>query len=318
MSKRAKALLTIVELATEHKVSVREFSNLMHASEERKVANAATRRLFAYLSGICLFSGISAYINMFWHEMNSLERVIITLGSGLCLYIMAMVSRTDPRYSRAASPMFLMGAVLQGTGMLVAIDEWNLILNPQYAVLSVFGFMALQELYTFMKTGISTVLFFTIAYATLFFAMALDTLNVDMRLNGMVIGISLVLLVYGINKVRHTSMSGFWYLCGSVLFLGYSFDMMRGTVFEILYLGVAGCMVYFSVLSHSRMLITVSVGSMLGYLAYFTIEHFVDSIGWPITLILLGLGFSAISAEAWKLNRKFFSDLASESKQVSS
>lgn len=308
MSERSQALQEIVGLAVKHKVSVREFSNLLHATEEKTVANAATKRLFAYLSGICLFSGISAYINMFWQEMNSYERVIITLGSGLCLYIMALVSLNDQRYIRAASPMFLMSAVLQGTGLYVLIDEWDLIANPLQAVMAVCAVMLVQQGLTFYKTGISTLLFFTITYGTLFFAATMDVLNVDDRVSGLVIGLSLVMLVYGINKVRHTSMSGFWYLLGSMLFLGFSFDLMRDTVFEILYLGICGCMVYLSVLSHSRMLMTVSVGSMLSYIGYFTIQHFVDSIGWPITLILLGLAFSAISAEAWKLNRKFLTD----------
>lgn len=306
MSAREQALQQIVELAAAHRVSVREFSNIMHASEEKKVSYAAVRRLLAYLSGICFFSGISAYINMFWHEMNSYERVIITLGSGLCLYIMALVSLGDPRYLRAASPMFLMSAVLQAIGLFVVRNEWNLIANPQHAAICVFGIMLLQQGLTLYKTGISTVLFFTIAYGTLFFATALEALNVDVRVNGLVIGLSLVMLLYGINKIRHTSMSGFWYFLGSLLFLGFSFDLLHGSAFEVSYLAISCCMLYLSVLSHSRMLMTVSVASTLSYIGYFTIEHFVDSIGWPIVLILLGLLFSAISAGAWKLNRTVF------------
>jgi hypothetical protein len=305
MSTRQQALKHIIELATLHKVSVREFADLMHANDEQKTTNAATRRLFAYLSGICLFSGISAYINMFWQEMNSFERVIITLGSGICLYIIALVSMHDARYKRAASPMFLMASVLQVVGWFVAIDEWGFVANPVYGSLFVFALMFVQQGITFYKTRNSTLLFFTIAFGALMFATWFDLLDMSDTVIGMVVGLSLVLLTYGMNKIRHSSMSGFWYLCGGLLFLGYSFDFLHHTAVEFLFVGIACLMVYLSVLSHSRMLMTVSVGAMMAYIAYFTIAHFVDSIGWPIALILCGLMFSAISAEAWKLNRKF-------------
>ncbi len=305
MSERDDALKQIVELASEYKVSVREFSNAMQAQEEEKTTYAATRRLFAYLGGICVFSGISAYINMFWHEMNSYERVIITLGSGLALFIMALVSKADERYARAASPMFQMAAVLQATGWFVLFDELELTADTRYISLAAFGIMFLQQGLTFYSNGSSTLLFFTLGFGALFFSTTFEILGLSGRLNGMIIGLSLLSLAYGINKIRHTSMSGFWYLCGSLLFLGYSFDFMRDTPFEIFYLGIACFMVYMSILSHSRLLMTVSVGAMLAYISYFTIQNFVDSIGWPITLIILGILFSAVSAEAWKLNRKF-------------
>jgi hypothetical protein len=306
MSNRDEALKQIIELATEHKVSVREFANHMHASEEQQTHYAPTRRLFAYLSGICIFSGISAYINMFWHEMNSFERVIITLGCGIALHVMALVSLRDGRYARAASPLFLMSSVLIPTGLFVLFFEWPVIYDPRYQALAVFGFMLVQQSATFYTAKLSTLLFFILAYGAAFFATIFDLLGMSDTFSGIIIGASLLCLSYGINKIRHTSMSGFWYLFGGLLFLGYSFDLLRGSYFEILYLGIACAMVYMSVLSHSRILMTVSVGAMLSYIAYFTIEHFEDSIGWPVTLILLGVFFSAVSAEAWKLNRKFF------------
>jgi hypothetical protein len=308
MMSREDALKQIVALATEHKVSVRQFANAMLTEEEKRNSYAPAKRLFAYLSGICLFSGIGAYINMFWHEMNSFERIIITLGSGCSLYIMALVSMRDSRYARAASPMFIMSAVLQATGLFVMLAEWDLMRDANYAALFVFGVMLVQQGATFYATKSPTLLFFTLGYGALFFATAFDLLGMSEKLNGIIIGLSLLSLAYGINKIRYTSMSSFWYLSGSLLFLGYSFDMLRDSPLEVLYLGIACLMVYLSVLSHSRILMTVSVGAMLSYIAYFTIQNFVDSIGWPITLILLGLFFSAISAEAWKLNRKFFTD----------
>jgi hypothetical protein len=306
MTTRDEALKKIVELATTHKITVREFSNAMNTSEDQRSSYGAIRRMFAYLSGISIFSGICAYINMFWHAMNSYERVIITLGSGIVLYVIAIVFTKDQRYSRAAAPLFQMAAVLQPTGLFVALSEWwTPMPNDNWSAFLVFGVMALQQGLTFKQIRISTLLFFTIAFGSLTFAAAFDIIGLKYNINASIIGLSLISLLYGINKVRPTSMTAFWYLIGSMLFLANMFDILQDTPFEVLYLGITCFMVYISVISHSRTLMTVSVGAMLSYIAYFTIQNFVDSIGWPITLILLGLLFSGISAEAWKIKAKY-------------
>jgi hypothetical protein len=44
---------------------------------------------------------------------------------------------------------------------------------------------------------------------------------------------------------------------------------------------------------------------MLSYIGYFTAQHFVHSVGWPVALILLGLMFFAISSFALRIRKQY-------------
>ena len=39
---------------------------------------------------------------------------------------------------------------------------------------------------------------------------------------------------------------------------------------------------------------------MLSYIGYFSAKHFVDSLGWPVTLVLMGIAFLGIGTIAIK------------------
>ena len=63
--------------------------------------------------------------------------------------------------------------------------------------------------------------------------------------------------------------------------------------------------VYGSVLLHSRTLLAVGTLAILAYTAYFTGEHFVDSVGWPLALVAFGLVLIGLSALAVRIDRDY-------------
>ena len=64
-------------------------------------------------------------------------------------------------------------------------------------------------------------------------------------------------------------------------------------------------MLYTCVLLQSRALLLTTVIAMLGYIGYFTAQHFVDSLGWPISLVLMGVAFMGVSALAMRVKRQY-------------
>jgi hypothetical protein len=68
--------------------------------------------------------------------------------------------------------------------------------------------------------------------------------------------------------------------------------------------------VYLSIAVRSRVLLIVSTVAILAYISYFTSEHFLDSLGWPIVLILLGLLLIGLSAAAMRINRRYIARAA--------
>jgi hypothetical protein len=63
--------------------------------------------------------------------------------------------------------------------------------------------------------------------------------------------------------------------------------------------------VYLSVALHSRTLLFVATAGILAYTAWFTGEHFAESVGWPIALIIFGLLLIGLSALALRIDRNY-------------
>jgi hypothetical protein len=103
-------------------------------------------------------------------------------------------------------------------------------------------------------------------------------------------------------------MNPFWYLAGSAVFFSGLFELVEGTPVELVFLACACGGVFLSTWVRSRALLFVSTVAILGYIGYFTAEHFRDSLGWPLVLILLGLAFIALSAIAMRINRRYISN----------
>ena len=252
-----------------------------------------------------MFAGIIVYIAMFWDGMNSAAHIIITLGPGVVALILAILLLDHDRFARAATPLFLVAAWLQPTGIMVAFDELGTGGDPQHAILATTSVMLAQQLLVFRRYPLAVLLFVALAFGALTFWNAFDILGVDEEFNLMVTGLSLLLVTRGIDTTAHRTITPFWYFIGGVTFLWAAFDLLEDTPFHLLYLGLTAFMIYVSTLASSRTLLIASTLAMMGYIGYFTSEYFVDSIGWPIALIFMGLVLIGLSNMALRINRKY-------------
>ena len=120
-----------------------------------------------------------------------------------------------------------------------------------------------------------------------------------------VIGISLMLTAYGLHRAnRYQRLIGLGYLVGSIMFYTGLFELLQDTPVELLYLAVTAALLYASVMLRSRTLLLTTVLAMLAYIGYFSAQHFADSLGWPITLMLMGIAFLGVGTIAMKLRRQ--------------
>ena len=62
---------------------------------------------------------------------------------------------------------------------------------------------------------------------------------------------------------------------------------------------------YLSVVLHSRTLLFVATLAILAYTGWFTGQHFADSVGWPIALMVFGLVMIGLSALAFRVDRDY-------------
>ncbi|MEK6745522.1 MAG: DUF2157 domain-containing protein [Pseudomonadota bacterium] len=303
-------LSQIVTLATQNGISTSDIEFAMVGNKPEKSlekSSGIAMKIFSILGGIFIFAGISSYIGMFWGDMNSAMRVIITLGSGFVAYLIGVTFFRNSRYPSAVAPIMLVAAFMECGGLFVMINEYfnNNTNNWRLACLIVFGLMLLQQGLTFLSMWIPILLFTTLWFGGSFFAIAFDMLGVPERWNIIFIGLSLLLIAYGLRTTIYQRTLQLAYLVGSILFLLGMFDVLRNTPFEILYLAITCFMIYMSVMANSTTLLVVSVLAMLSYIGYFTAENFVNSVGWPLSLIILGILFFMISAGAVRIKKKY-------------
>jgi hypothetical protein len=303
---REAALAEIVDIARRNELSRRDIDGALNAQTPAEgVGGGIVRRLLAYIGGIFVFAGLVAYIGMFWGEINSSARIIITLGTGLVALILAILLMDHNRFARAATPLFLISAWLQTAGIMVAFNELGTGGDPQHAVLVTMAVMLLQQLAVFQRFQRTVLLFIALIFGTAVCWNALDLLGVDSEINVLVIGLSLMLVSYGIDQTRHHVIAPFWYFLSGAAFLWAAFDLLQNTPVHLLYLGLTALMIYVSAVAKSRSLLFVSTLAMIGYLGYFTEKYFLDSSGWPVALIFMGLVLIGLSNMALRINRRY-------------
>lgn len=307
MTTKAQALTQIVALAQTHQLSIEDINAVLGRPQiESNKKNAGTlTRVFTYLGGIFILSGLSAFIAMNWDFLNTTARILITLGTGLVCLIIAAVSARQQQTDKKVNVLIILSALLQPTGLFVSAYEFSTGSGDvRLAATLIFGVMAAQYGLIFHALRRTTPLFFAIYFGFSAFVALCTILRLDYDFIMFVCGASLVALSYGIQRTPFNSICGFGYFVGSILLLWLGFDLMKGTPIEVLYLGIACFMLYISTLVNSRSVLITATLAILSYISYFTQKNFLDSIGWPIALILLGFMFFGVGSLAIRLNRK--------------
>ncbi len=307
MSNKEDVLHDIVSLAKHNNISLDEITHAMQAAPvlASKPSSSVLSKLFGYIGGIFVFAGIGVFISMFWDDFGSAARVIVTLGTGLVAFVMAVVCLTDKRYERAATPLFLMAALLQSTGILVMLQEYSSGGDAHYGMLFMSIFMLIQQGATFWAKRRTVLAFSAILFGCIFFGTLFDLWDMNEKLIGIVIGSSILCVAYALQQSRHLAIAPFWYFVGAVIVMWSVFEAVENTAFELIYLGLAALLIFLSTVVRSRSLLSVGTLAMLIYIGYYTAKHFANTVGWPIALVMIGIALIGMSALAVKINNKY-------------
>ena len=58
---------------------------------------------------------------------------MVTLGPGFCVFVLALVCTTDARLERAATPLFVLAALLEPAGIMVTLQDTRAVASPHTA-----------------------------------------------------------------------------------------------------------------------------------------------------------------------------------------
>ncbi len=307
MSLKDDVLQDIVALMQHNKITLAEVSRALDdASMQMSAAPASVlSKLFGYIGGIFVFAGIGVFISMYWDDFSSASRVIVTLGTGLIAFVMGLICLSEQKYERVATPLFLIASVLQPTGIMVMLDEYSSGGDVRHGLLFMAAYMLVQQGATFWAKQRTVLAFSAIIFGCIFFANLFDLWDLDEKLIGTVIGSSLLCLAYAIQRSKHMAIAPFWYFVGAVLLLWSIFEWVEGSLFEPIYLGMTAFMIFLSTFVRSRTLLLIGTLAMLIYIGYYTAEHFANTVGWPIALVIIGIALIGLSALAIRLNNQY-------------
>ena len=118
-------------------------------------------------------------------------------------------------------------------------------------------------------------------------------------------GLCLIFAAYGMYKAeRYPRLIALGYFIGSIMAYAGLFDLVQNTSVELIYLAVTATFLYACVLLQSRALLLTTVIAMLAFIGYFSEKHFANSLGWPVTLVLMGIAFLSIGAIAIRIKQR--------------
>src|SRR5690606_18663162 len=122
MEDRGAALREIVRLARAHQISAAEIRGALQEEAGTEGASVSGR-LFAFVGGIFILCGLGFFIEGFWNDMTAAARIVLSLGSGVVMLILALMLVHQRRFIQASTPLFLLAALFQAGGIMVAFDE---------------------------------------------------------------------------------------------------------------------------------------------------------------------------------------------------
>lgn len=225
--------------------------------------------------------------------------------TGLCISISgllmtAWINKT-PHKIIAPWLFVLFGMNLTSSIFLITSD-----LTSSSLLIITAGALYALTLFSFIKTAQSPrhniITIGTISYLC-YIANTLNIYGVNENTAALLTGLSGIAIGYSLQNNLHIKASRYLYFIFGVLASWAVYDLTRNSAFDIAMIGFAAAFMYFSIVIVSRVLLTVSVFSLLGYLAYFTNTYFANMVGWPIAMIFFGLLLIIISAYAMKIGR---------------
>src|SRR5690606_27126451 len=213
MPQKDEALQEIAAIARNNKLTLEDIARALTPSvaQKERESGGILARLFGYVGGILVFAGVCIFIGMQWEHFGSAARVIVTLGTGFAAFLFALAAMDDPKYDRAATPLLLIAALFQPTGIFVMLDEFSSGGDPEHGVLFMAGVMFLQQGAVFWHKQRTTLAFTTIVFACIFLVTLMDMIGMEENVIGLVTGVSLMCVSWPLANSPHRPIAAFWY-----------------------------------------------------------------------------------------------------------
>ena len=293
-----------------------ETIELVEVKKEESHYFSITKMMYVLGAAIVVI-GIVIFVSQIWNDIGSSGRTLVTLGLGFLLAaIGSMLLKSKPG-DNIGSVFHFIGGMLVPGGALVTLFEFGVNPVSLWPVTIVFGiiFIFYLLLNHVHKNAILT--FFAIANGTVFVYLFIESIidgpfyqHEDLFVYlTMVIGICYLLLGYAFRDGWNKKLVGLLYFVGITGLLGAAFTRVFSSgIWEILYFVLIVGALFLSVFVRNRSILVMSTIFLIAHVMYITAEYFAHSLGWPISLVILGFVFVGLGYASININKKYIAN----------
>lgn len=322
---RKELLKQVQSLAGQHLVTRDEVTAAFDAGASGETDVEVSRQtgishILYYVGGAVVFLGISVLIWQHWAALNSSTKILCTLGSGVAAYIAALFLSRDERFEVTSRAFYFLSALVMSLGLHVTFHIAGLDTGSFGVQSVVSGILFTTFLLSYLVDRKTVFTIFNIIFGTwLFFSFTSFLVGgnpiYDWRFSAyrvLCVGLVYALLGYYFTETPHRATTGALYGFGAFCFLGAALALgdwkpHQNAFWELIFPGLVFGVMFLSVYLKSKAFLTFGSLYLMGYILKITSEYFAQSLGWPLALVLTGLGLIAIGYLHFNLKKKYLS-----------
>lgn len=287
--------------------------------------------ILTYVGGAIVFAGIAIFLGQNFETMNIFTKVLSTLGSGLAAYGLGIFFAYKKPETSISNALFLISALCFPVGLFIIFDYAGMdMTSPSIQLatsLILFTTYLLSDL-LLKKTIFAT---FALIYGTWSYysfinqVMSLSDFSsqIDiLRYNGLALGFAYIFLGRYFEGTYRKSLTGYLYLFGiwNILSVTFSFGsslfnmyaLREGikatwaqTFWDFFYPVILLVVFYFSTILKSRAFLFSGAAFTFAYIIRITSTYFADSLGWPLSLVIIGLSLIFLGYVYYEVKKKY-------------
>jgi len=284
-------------------------------SATKRVSHLPVARMLYAIGAVIVLVGIIFFIAQIWDDIGSFGRILLTLGLGIVFVFLGADLVRKQADNLIGQIFHVIGGLLIPGGYFVLIEELNISTRTPWPFTFIFGKIFLIYLVLTIIQKVPILTFFTIANGTAFvyflvFSIIdgipyIDDEIISVYLT-MIVGSSYFFLSRAFQNTWNEKLNRALYLFGSIFVFGAAFSrVFDSELWQFLYFLVIFGGLYLSIYLKSQIILVMSTIFLIAHISYITSEYFADSLGWPISLVILGFIFIGLGYASVNINKKY-------------
>ncbi len=288
----------------------------------RQESHFQLSNILYYIGAGIILMGVSILVEQNWDILNDFTKILVSLGSSIAAFLAGVLISRRNDLKSISFAFFLIAMAIMPIGLGVTFDVFGYDIGDLFVqtLVSIISLMITIIALAVFKNHIF--LIFSIIFGTWFYFVFTEFLFEDsLRFDKsnfwnyrlFVLGISYLFIGYFMMKSRKNVLSNFLYAFGSIFFLGAALFLggwkpSQNIFWEIIFPGLAFGIIFLSTYLKRLVFLIVGSGALTIYIFKITSEYFTDTMGWPLSLVIMGLALIAIGYLFVYLNKKYIKD----------